>query len=333
METVKDAPGIEMVLPEFLGFIQDRILIGHNVAEYDNPILARDLRRYLKMDLSAPHYDTLTTARRLFPRQRCSMGALAEKFEIEHGRLHKVLEDTRVNREIFKELIKIDAHKREVKSLPELLPFAGLGILAKTEETARPEEALTEVDTFLNVAKRFVQTHNVVSLDNLPLDPTEAAQAKEYMETLQDTAVRESSENAEWRQRRIQFMNAVLHFESISDEHRLTDFLDYQKLLTNIDELDDKIEQLTLMTLHAAKGTEFPVVIIIGMEEGSFPIWRQNTTEAELEEERRLFYVGMTRAQAQLYLSSVVYRFGERDRASSMFVREIPSNYVVKWSR
>lgn len=333
-ETVKDAPGIEVVLPEFLGFIQDRILIGHNVAKYDNPILARDLRRYLKMDLSAPHYDTLTTARRLFPRQRCSMSALAEKFEIEHGRLHKVLEDTRVNREIFKELIKIDAHKREVKSLPELLPFVGLGILAKSETVdAHTEEAATEIDTFLNVAKRFIQTHNIVSLDNLPLDPTEAAQAREYMEALQDAPVREFPEDANWRQRRIQFMNAVLHFESISDAHRLIDFLDYQKLLTNIDELDDDIEQLTLMTLHAAKGTEFPVVIIIGMEEGSFPMWRQDITEAELEEERRLFYVGMTRAQTQLYLSSVVYRFGERDRASSMFVREIPSNYVVKWNQ
>ena len=332
-ETVKTSPGIEMVLPEFLGFIQDRILIGHNVAEYDNPILARDLSRYLKQDLSAPHYDTLATARRLFPRQRCSMSALAEKFDIEHGRLHSALEDVRVNREIFKELIRIDAHKREAKSLPELLPFVGLGILAKTEGITHPEEALTEVETFLNVAKRFVQAHSVGSLENLPLDPTEAAQAREHMETLQDATVREFPEDADWRQRRIQFMNAVLHFELISDEHGLINFLDYHKLLTNIDELDDKTEQLTLMTLHAAKGTEFPVVIIIGMEEGSFPMWRQNVTEADLEEERRLFYVGMTRAQEQLYLSSVVYRFGDRDRASSMFVREIPSNYVVKWSQ
>ena len=92
-------------------------------------------------------------------------------------------------------------------------------------------------------------------------------------------------------------MNAAIHFESVSDEHRLTDFLDYQRLLTNIDEMDNTTEQLTLMTLHASKGTEFPVVIILGMEEGSFPMWRQNITEAEIEEERRLFYVGMTRAQ------------------------------------
>ena len=338
-ETVKNAPGIEMVLPEFSGFIQDRILIGHNVAEYDNPILARDLRRYLKTDLSAPHYDTLATARRLFPRQRCSIGALAEKFGIEHGRLHGALVDVEVNREIFKELIKIDAYKREVKSLTELLPLVGLGILAKpearsTEETgaSRPEMApTTEIDALLNAAKRFVQTHNAVLPDRLPLEASEAAQTTAYMEELQDSAVSEFREDIEWRQRRIQFMNAVIHFESMNDERQLTNFLDYQKLLTNIDELDNKSEQLTLMTLHAAKGTEFPVVILLGMEEGSFPMWRQNITEAEIEEERRLFYVGMTRAQNQLYLSTTIYRTGDRDRSPSMFVREIPSNYMIKW--
>ena len=330
-ETVKDAPGIEIVLPELMGFLQDRILIGHNVAEYDNPILARDLRRYLSRDLSAPHYDTLATARRLFPRQRCSMGALAEKFGIEHGRLHGALEDVEVNREIFKELIKIDAYKREVKSLTELLPLVGIGILAKTGASAT-KETLTETDAFLNAAKRVVQMHNAGLPDRFPLEAAEAEQATAYMEELQEVPPPEFPEDLAWRQRRIQFMNAVLHFESMSDTNRLTDFLDYQKLLTNVDELDNTTEQLTLMTLHAAKGTEFPIVIIIGMEEGSFPMWRQDITEAELEEERRLFYVGMTRAQAQLYLSSVTYRFGDRDRAASMFVREIPSNYVIRWS-
>ena len=338
METVKNAPGIEAVLPEFYGFIHDRILIGHNVAEYDNLILARDLRRHLKRNLSAPHYDTLTTARRLFPRQRCSLGALAEKFGIEHGRLHGALEDVSVNREIFKELIKIDAYKREVKSLTELLPLVGLGILAKTEaspsEVAPTEETsdtLTEMDVFLNAAKRFVQKHNTQLPDQFPLEASEAIQAETYLEELRESTVREFPEDLEWRQRRIHFMNAVLHFESVGGEHRLTDFLTYQKLLTNIDEMDDTTEQLTLMTLHAAKGTEFPVVIILGMEEGSFPMWRQNITEAEIEEERRLFYVGMTRAQDQLYLSSTTYRTGDRDRSASMFVREVPSNYMIKW--
>ena len=336
METVKDAPGIEAVLPEFYGFIHDRILIGHNVAEYDNLIIARDLRRYLGRSLSSLHYDTLTTARRLFPRHRCNLGALAEKFEIEHGRLHDAKEDVRVNQEIFKKLIKIDAYKREVKSLLELLPLVGMGILAKTGtaelEDVTKAETLTEIGAFLNAAKRFVQTHNTELPEHLPLEAADAEQATAYMEELQDSTPAEFPEDIDWRQRRIQFTNAVFHFESISHKHSLRDFLDYQKLLTNVDELDNTTEQLTLMTLHAAKGTQFKVVIIIGMEEGSFPMWRQNLTEAALEEERRLFYVGMTRTEEQLYLSSVTYRFGDRDRASSIFVREIPSDYIVKWS-
>ena len=176
-----------------------------------------------------------------------------------------------------------------------------------------------------------MQTHNADLPERLPLEASEAEKATAYMEELRDTAVPEFREDIEWRQRRIQFMNAAIHFESVNDEGQLTNFLDYQKLLTNIDELDDKTEQLTLMTLHAAKGTEFPVVIILGMEEGSFPMWRQNITESEIEEERRLFYVGMTRAQNQLYLSSTTYRTGDRDRSASMFVREVPSNYVIKW--
>ena len=265
------------------------------------------------------------------------MGALAEKFGIEHDRLHSALEDVSVNREIFKELIKIDAYKRAVKSLTELLPLVGLCILAKTETSQQEgtvtKDTLTETDVFLNAAKRFVQTHDAVLPDRLPLEAAEAAEATAYMEELRDTVVPEFREDIEWRQRRIQFMNAVVQFESVRDEHQLTNFLDYQKLLTNIDELDDTTEQLTLMTLHAAKGTEFPVVIILGMEEGSFPMWKQNITEEEIEEERRLFYVGMTRAQNQLYLSSTVYRTGDRDRATSMFVREVPSNYVIKWPR
>ena len=161
------------------------------------------------------------------------MGALAEKFGIEHDRLHGALEDVRVNREIFKELIKIDAYKREVKALTELLPLVGLGILAKTEarsteetEGSRPEiDPTTEIDVFLNAAKRFVQTHNAVLPDRLPLEAAEAAQATAYMEELQDTAVPDFREDIEWRQRRIQFMNAGIHFESVNDEHQAHPFL------------------------------------------------------------------------------------------------------------
>ena len=143
----------------------------------------------------------------------------------------------------------------------------------------------------------------------------------------------ESPEDRDWKARRARFMNGVLHFETTSAEKRLTNFLDYQKLINSADEVDIETDKITLMTLHAAKGTEFPVVIIVGMEDGTFPIRRPEQPLSELEEERRLFYVGMTRAQERLYLTSVVRRKSDYERGGSMFLREIPSNLMEHWSR
>ena len=327
--TVRDAPSIETVLPEFCEFIRDRILIGHNVTKFDNPILERDLRTYLKTELRNPFYDTLVTARRLFPRARCNIKALADRFGIPHGRLHSALDDIAANREIFKVLIQLDARKREITSLTELLPFVGLGILA--------QNSVSDTDAThasLNAAKRYVQTHGAPEqlIALFPWEPAEEEQLGELLAALKHGSVPTSQEDTAWQRRRIQMMNAAQRFEGMSEEHQLVNFLDYQKLLTASDERDETSEKLTLMTLHSAKGTEFPVVFIIGMEEGSFPMWQQNMTEAEIEEERRLFYVGMTRAQQQLYLTTTVYRFDDREHAASMFVREIPSNYLEKWT-
>ena len=330
-EDVKDEPSIEIVLPEFCSFIQDRILIGHNVARYDNPILERDLQDYLKINLTNPYYDTLVTARKLLPRQRRGIDALAEKFGIEHGRLHRAMEDVETNRQIFKELIRIDLQKREVKSLTEFLPLVGVGILSKTDVPDK-RDTLTEISAFLNAAKRFVKAHHSTLPDDLPFDFTEKEQAEEFINQLQQSDVPIFREDTEWIEARSKFRNLLLKFDKVSDGKSLSDFLDYQKLLTNFDEMNDNTQQVTLMTLHAAKGTEFPVVVIIGMEEGSFPMWKRDITQEEIEEERRLFYVGMTRAQDQLYLSSTIYRSGDRERSASMFIYEMPPDYMIKWS-
>ncbi|MCY4554078.1 MAG: UvrD-helicase domain-containing protein [Candidatus Poribacteria bacterium] len=338
-EKVQHEPSIEIVLPKFCEFIQDRILVGHNIEKFDNQILKRDLRRHLERDLSASYYDTLTTARRLFPRQRCSIGALAEKFKIKHENPHDALGDVRVNKEIFKELVKRDAYKREVKSLTELLPLVGVGILAKTElsqaevasteevETSKPEvtlrgPTLTESNAFLNAAVRFVQTHRPYLLHHLSFNPEEKRRVGTLLRQLERSKIpTESSEDAKWNRHRAKFMNEVSAFESVG--------LSYENFLNHLNKADTDSECLRLMKLHATRGREFPVVIIIGMEQESFPMWKQNITKEEIEAERRLFYVGMTRAQEQLYLSSTKYRFG--DRSVSIFVREVPSNYVIKW--
>ena len=336
-ETVANEPGIEIVLPQFLSFIQDRILIGHNIAEFDNPVLERDLGRYLKHGLSNPYYDTLTTAQRLYPRESCSLEALSTKFKIEHDTMHRAIEDVQVNRHVFDELIKEDLRRREVRSLPELLPLVGIGILAAQEEQQKintDEETEGGIKTYRQAAARYIRTHGP-DLDWLEADlqPVESQSVEDFSNTLKQMQLEESPEDRDWEARRARFMNGVLHFETTSVERRLTDFLDYQKLINSADEVEVETDKITLMTLHAAKGTEFPVVIILGMEDGTFPIRRPDQPLSELEEERRLFYVGMTRAQDRLYLTSVRRRRSDYERDSSMFLREIPSNLIEHWHR
>ena len=334
-ETVANEPDIETVLPQFLSFIQDRILIGHNIADFDNLVLERDLGRYLKRGLSNPYYDTLATAQRLYPRESCNLEALATKFNIEHDTMHRAIEDVQVTRRVFDELIKEDLRRREVRSLPELLPLVGIGILAAQESTqdfGMDGGSEGGIQTFYQAAARYVRTHRP-ELDWLDADlqPTEQQSVQDFIDTLTQAQLEESQEDRDWEAKRAQFMNCVLHFEATSVERHLTDFLDYQKLINSADEMETEADKITLMTLHAAKGTEFPVVIIMGLEDRTFPIWRKGQPLSELEEERRLFYVGMTRAQERLYLTSVTRRKGDYERGSSMFIREIPSNLIEHW--
>jgi DNA helicase-2/ATP-dependent DNA helicase PcrA len=123
-------------------------------------------------------------------------------------------------------------------------------------------------------------------------------------------------------------------YDSRSGRGKLKEFLDYIALLTDLDTVREGVEQVTLMSVHASKGLEFPVVFITGMEEGVFPHFRA-LDENGLEEERRLFYVGITRAREWLYLSAAQERSRMGVQIScepSCFLEEIPPELVRKLS-
>ena len=119
----------------------------------------------------------------------------------------------------------------------------------------------------------------------------------------------------------------------LGGRRRLELFLESLSLAADVDSLDEEAGRLTLMTLHNAKGLEFPVIFIAGMEEGVFPHMRSLGDAGELEEERRLAYVGFTRAQRRLYLTLAVQRnlWGAPNYNSpSRFLLEIPRSLVAE---
>ncbi|HEX6945741.1 MAG TPA: DNA helicase PcrA [Acidimicrobiia bacterium] len=125
-------------------------------------------------------------------------------------------------------------------------------------------------------------------------------------------------------------------FDTLDNLRRVELFLETTSLVADIDEWDEGAGAVTLMTLHTAKGLEFPVVFIIGMEDGVFPHMRSLGDPDELEEERRLAYVGITRAMDRLYLTSAWNRMlfgGSSYNPPSRFLQEVPEKLVTKISK
>jgi DNA helicase-2/ATP-dependent DNA helicase PcrA len=152
-----------------------------------------------------------------------------------------------------------------------------------------------------------------------------------YLKELRD----ERTEEAEGRiENLMELVSAAKEYESREENASLGGFVDRLSLLSDVDEAEGAPDaRVWMMTLHAAKGLEFPVVVIAGLEENLFPHSRSADDQAELEEERRLCYVGMTRARRRLLLTSAARRrwYGEyRPTAPSRFIDEVPPELMER---
>lgn len=130
------------------------------------------------------------------------------------------------------------------------------------------------------------------------------------------------------------FVNSAKDFVEMSPNSTLEDFLNHVALITDLDTVNEEDSRVRLMTVHAAKGLEFPVVFVVGMEDGLFPNGNAFGNEDAMEEERRACYVALTRAQKKLYISSALKRmyFGKiKDQSVSRFVGEIPDDCIEEF--
>ena len=221
------------------------------------------------------------------------------------------------------------------------------GIGAKTMERTRELalqadrslwEVLTHLEEFPELKKAAPKFQKFVDLIRAMQRLSEEAPLPEFYETL----IQESGYAAMLTEKRDQesknrleniheLTSSISGYLEHAEDPSLGGFLDEVALYTDLDSVEDTDNCVTLMTMHAAKGLEFPVVFTVGMEEGVFPGFRSIGEEEELEEERRLCYVALTRAKEKLYLTCAAQRllFGRTSaNLPSRFVKEIPEDRV-----
>ncbi len=192
------------------------------------------------------------------------------------------------------------------------------------QEQRMPLRTVRALEVFHRIVSGFVEA--APEMSNAQLLEKIVSESR-YLEMLQE----EGSEEA---MNRIENIRELLTAAEESQERgeSLRDFLDHAALVSDQDAYDETAP-VTLMTLHTAKGLEFPVVFIMGLEEGLFPHSRSSGDANQLEEERRLFYVGMTRAEEKLFLSSARFRrfFGAMEQQvsePSRFLSEVPPDLM-----
>ncbi|WP_314004206.1 DNA helicase PcrA, partial [uncultured Paenibacillus sp.] len=199
----------------------------------------------------------------------------------------------------------------------------GIDVAGKTRA------ALTDFHELIDNLARMVDYLSVTELTEKMLEFIGYREELERENTLESKSRLENID---------EFLSVTMDFERRNDEKSLVAFLTDLALIADIDSMDrkdaaqDAKDAVVLMTMHSAKGLEFPVVFIIGMEEGVFPHSRAFMDNDELEEERRLAYVGITRAEEQLFLTCARMRtlFGQtKANAPSRFLQEVPDAVIT----
>lgn len=156
-----------------------------------------------------------------------------------------------------------------------------------------------------------------------------------YLKSLTEGEEGQKPENIARKENLSSFVNGVKEFDEANAGATLEDFLSHVALVADIDSLDEDNSRVSMMTIHSAKGLEFPIVFVAGMEEGLLPHANSMISSAQLEEERRACYVAMTRAEKRLYLTAAAERrtFGRSYESQvSRFIAEVPPDAIACFS-
>ena len=204
-----------------------------------------------------------------------------------------------------------------------------LEIIRHADQYAKLSRAIAPLYKFYQIYERLQDSLENKTLDEFASDVIEITGYKAMLEA---DAAKGHEDAADRLQNLGQLVNNVKNYcDQQGEEASLEGYLEDIALISDIDNYNESADQVVLMTIHSAKGLEFPYVFLIGMEEGVFPSEMSKYSEADLEEERRLAYVGITRAKKELYISNSITRmlYGRTQRNEpSRFLREIEPEYL-----
>ncbi|NPA90434.1 MAG: UvrD-helicase domain-containing protein [Chloroflexi bacterium] len=328
-EHVRDAPTLEEVLPRVMDYFGEDVLVGHNIRAFDNRFLDRALGTYQDKALTNPTVDTLEMARRLLPDlRRHTLEHVLHALGHAEEQQHRAQDDVTLTAWLYHALLEENARQRGRRGLAHLLPLVAVGLLTRGSPRTRVHQAL--IHGARRILQRFPQQP---LLDALVSSLGEEGQwtALEAIAYLRDLEVPRTAEDEQWSEWQARFLELVQRYLQAGGEPTLAGFLDYQALRTTLDVYDPEADAVTLMTLHNAKGTEFAIVVIVGLEEGHLPLWTTRDDEEARNEERRVLYVGMTRARDKLYLTTVLDRHDGVRRSPTPFVFELDPARVKRY--
>lgn len=203
--------------------------------------------------------------------------------------------------------------------------------LRQAKEVPGLQRAVSKVEGFVTQIEVLKSKSQYIGVGKLIEEIIETVGYSDYID-----AESESDEQATERRQNIdELISKAVQYEETVDEPSLSGFLEEVALVADIDNLDENNDMVSLMTIHSAKGLEFPIVYLAGMEDGLFPSYMSISTgdESDIEEERRLCYVGITRAKETLIMSAARMRTvrGETQmNRTSRFVREIPKELLAE---
>jgi hypothetical protein len=296
-------------------------LVGHNQIEFDGRVKGRHCDEEGLPRPTDLVVDTCPLARRLLPDESHGLETLARRFGVGQRQTHRAGPDCALTAAVFRELLILERAERELDVLSEALPLVALSALASGEprdETATLVHAGARGFGFGQGGPPLRRFRAHLADDRAAGKPE--ARLRGIDKTVPDDDDRWTTFGQHWRE-------TIRAYLEAGGEPTLTAFLAYAALAAPLDEGAAAPGRLTLSTIHSAKGKEWPLVFLIGCEDGVLPDFRSVDDPAELAEERRALYVGVTRAKRQVCLLWAAESYG-RTRDLSRFLAALPDGLV-----